>query len=141
MSEFRLAAILTAVLLSLAGLSLSQSTPQQTAAPKTAAPKTASPAAPSAAPKAAAPKAAPAAPAALSNQDIVRLVQAKLPDDLIVSKIKTSKTRFDTSVDAIIALKSAGLSDRLIGVMMNPAAAEAAPAVAARTSGRCEYWS
>jgi len=63
------------------------------------------------------------APAPLTNQDVIRLVKAKVSDDLIISKIKQSKTKFDTSVDALVALKQAGVSDNLIAVMMNPPAA------------------
>jgi hypothetical protein len=77
---------------------------------------------------------APTAPAAMTNQDVIRLVKAKVADDLIVSKIKQSKTKFDTSVDALVALKQAGVSDNLIAVMMNPPAAStpaaSAPAAA-----------
>jgi hypothetical protein len=70
--------------------------------------------------KAPAPKAA-SAPAPMTNQDVIRLVKAKVSDELIISKIKQSKTKFDTSVDALVALKQAGVSDNLIAVMMNPA--------------------
>lgn len=107
MSTFRLAGLLGASLFAFAGFVLSQSTTAP--APATA--------------KKAAPAAAPAAPAALTNRDVIRMVQAKLSDDLIVTKIKTSKTRFDTSVDALIALREAGVSERLIEIMVNPAAA------------------
>ena len=125
MYAFRLAALLTVVLLALAGISLPQSAPSQSSA----APST--PAQP-AAPKKAAPKAA--VPAGLTNQDIIKLVQAKIPDDLIVSKIKTSKTRVDTSVDGLIALHAAGVSDRIVALMVNPAAEASAAPEPARTA-------
>lgn len=123
MYAFRLAALLTVVLLALAGVSLPQSStpqskPAQTTPAQTSTPK-----------KAAAPKAV--TPAGLTNQDIIKLVQAKIPDDIIVSKIKTSKTRFDTSVDGMIALHNAGVSDRIVALMVNPAADAASPATAA----------
>ncbi len=63
------------------------------------------------------------APAAMTNQDVIRLVKAQVGDSLIISKIKQSKTKFDTSVDALVALKQAGVSDELVAVMMNPSAA------------------
>src|SRR5437879_3949003 len=50
--------------------------------------------APAAVPK----KAAPPASAALSNRDVIRLVQAKVAEDLIIDKIQRTKTNFDTSV-------------------------------------------
>ncbi len=76
-------------------------------------------------------------PAALTNQDIIRLVKAGISDDLIISKIKQSKTRFDTSVNGLVALKQAGVSDNLIAVMVNPPSASApAPAAAAADSSQ-----
>ena len=59
--------------------------------------------------------------AALTNRDVIRLVQAKISEDLIVAKIRQSKTRFDTSVDALVALKAAGVTDSLLNEMMHPA--------------------
>lgn len=119
MHAFRLTAVLSVILLALAGVSLPQSTPSQNAAPKSTG---TSPTAPK---KTAAP-----APAGLTNQDVIKLVQAKIPDDIIISKIKSSKTRFDTSVDGLIALHTAGVSDRIVALMVNPNAETAAPASA-----------
>ena len=112
-------ALLAGLLTALAGLLFSQSSPP---------PQTTAPAA--APPKKAAPKAAPVTPV-LTNQDIIKLVKAKLSDDLIIQKIAHSKTRFDTSVDGLVALREAGVDDRLLAVIMNPASA-AASAPAAR---------
>ena len=97
---------------------VAQQSPQGAPPPKAPAPK-----------KTAAP--AKAVPAAMTNQDVIRLVKAKVSEDAIVSKIRQSKTKFDTSVDGLIALKGAGVSDNLISVMMNPSSAAAAPANAA----------
>src|ERR1051326_6677924 len=96
-----------------AGVVFSQTSPPQNTAP---APKGAVTPAKKAPPKSAAP-----APAALTNQDVIKMVKAKLPDELIIQKIAQSKTRFDTSVDGLNALKDAGVDDRLLQVMMNPA--------------------
>ena len=107
--------LLAGLLMALGGLLFSQSSqPPQTTAPGTAPAK-------KAAPKAAAP-----VTPVLTNQDIVKLVKAKLSDDLIIQKIAKSKTRFDTSVDGLVALREAGVDDRLLDVMMNPASATAA---------------
>src|ERR1041385_6292905 len=78
-----------------AGVVFSQTSPQKTPAP---APKGGGPP-----PQRAPPKPAPPAPAALTNQDVIKMVKAKLPDELIIQKIAQSKTRFDTSVDGLIA--------------------------------------
>ena len=86
--------------------------PQSTPAQAPAAQKKAASAAPKAAPKATTP--------AMTNRDVIRLLQAKLSDDIIIAKIKSSKTNFDTSVDALVALRTAGASDRLITLMLDP---------------------
>ena len=70
-----------------------------------------------------APQRAPAGPAAMTNQDVIRLVKARISEELIINKIKTSKTRFDTSTDGLVTLKEAGVSDNIISAMMNPSAA------------------
>ncbi len=54
----------------------------------------------------------------LTNADVMRMMEAKLTDDLIVSKIKASTCSCDTSVDAILKLKNAGVSDTVIQAMV-----------------------
>jgi hypothetical protein len=49
------------------------------------------------------------------------MVQAGLPQDVVIEKIKASKTAFDTSTDALVALKKAGVGGDIIRVMVNPA--------------------
>lgn len=58
----------------------------------------------------------------LTNDDIVTMVQAGLPTDVVIEKIKTSKTAFDTSTDELVKLKKAGVGSDIIRVMVNPAA-------------------
>ena len=103
--------ILASVLAGVAGLLFSQS-----ATP----PQATTPAAP---PKKVASKSTGPVTPVLTNQDIIKLVKAKISDDLIIQKISTSKTRFDTSVDGLVALRDAGVDDRLLAVMMNPGTA------------------
>lgn len=54
----------------------------------------------------------------LLNSDIIGLTQKKLPNTLILQKIKTSKCKFDTSTDALIALSKAGVNEDVIMAMM-----------------------
>jgi hypothetical protein len=61
-------------------------------------------------------------PAPLSNDDIVKMVQLKFGDNVIVAKIKSSPCKFDTSVDALTKLKAAGVSDAVMQAMMEPGA-------------------
>src|SRR6202043_3559771 len=62
---------------------------------------------------------APSAPHVMNNQDVVQMVRAKISDDIVIAKIKQSKTKFDTSVQGLVTLKQAGVSDGVISVMMN----------------------
>ncbi|HXR38998.1 MAG TPA: hypothetical protein VN776_07895 [Terracidiphilus sp.] len=67
---------------------------------------------------------------ALTNRDVVKMARAKLGDGIILSKIKTSACNFDTSVDALVKLKEAGVSDPVIQAMhdIQEAAKEPGPA-------------
>jgi hypothetical protein len=70
----------------------------------------------------------------LNNDAVVKLVNAGLSDDLIVSTISSQAGIYDTSTDAIIALKKAGVSDKVVAAIVAKAAgstpANAAPSTA-----------
>jgi hypothetical protein len=72
--------------------------------------------------KPAAPQPAPApAAAGMTNADVVRMVKAGLGEDLVISAIRGTKNRkFTLTADGLIQLKSDGVSDRVIAVMLNP---------------------
>lgn len=55
----------------------------------------------------------------IKNEDVVRMVQAGLGEDLIERKIRSSEPKFDLQPTALVALKKQGVSDRIIGVMMD----------------------
>lgn len=97
-----------------------QAATQQTAppnpAPTASAPKTSTL-------KTSTPAGTKSAAAAMTNRDVIQLVKAKISDDIIITKIEHSKTRFDTSTDGLVALKQAGVSDQLISVIVNAASA------------------
>ena len=65
--------------------------------------------------------------APLNNDDVTKMVQAKLPDGVIVAKIKSSSCKFDTSLDALIKLKQVGISDAVMQAMTEARAPAAAP--------------
>jgi hypothetical protein len=69
----------------------------------------------------------------LTNESLVSLKKAGLSDSIIISKIRSSQTKFDVSTKGIIGLKNAGLSDQVIEAAVNAgsAAAPAAPAAPA----------
>jgi hypothetical protein len=57
------------------------------------------------------------------NTDILKMLQAGLPESTIVNKIHQGAGRWDTSVDALIALKQAGATDAELAALT----AESAP--------------
>ena len=67
----------------------------------------------------------------LTNDSLVSLKKAGLSDSIIISKIRSSQTKFDVSTKGIIGLKNAGLSDQVIEAAVNAGSATTAPAAAA----------
>lgn len=72
----------------------------------------------------------------LNNDAIVKLVKAGLSDDVIVTTINASPGAYDTSANALVALKGDGVSDKVIAAMVVKAAAPAAPVAAPAGTGR-----
>jgi hypothetical protein len=76
----------------------------------------------------------------MSNDSVIKLCKAGLSDDLIVSTINASPGAYDTSANGLIALKTAGASDKVVGAIVlkasggSAAASSAVPA--ANPSGR-----
>ena len=54
----------------------------------------------------------------MTNQDVIDLSAAGMGDDLILSKIRSSKRAFDTSTAALVALKKAGISEVVLAEML-----------------------
>jgi hypothetical protein len=73
----------------------------------------------------------------LNNDAVIKLVKAGLSDDLIVATINAQPGTYDTSTDGLIALKAAGVSDKVVAAIVlkaaapPPVAATPAPAPAA----------
>jgi hypothetical protein len=59
----------------------------------------------------------------LNNDSIVVMQGLNLGDAVIIAKIRTSKCNFDTSVDGLMQLKAAHVSDAVIKEMIAPASA------------------
>ena len=76
----------------------------------------------------------------LSNDDVVQMVKGGFDESTTVAAIDAAETNFDTSVQALMALKAAGVSEKVISAMLaatkkkaeaaKPAAPAAAPAAA-----------
>jgi hypothetical protein len=65
-------------------------------------------------------------PNVLTNDKIAKMANAKLGDAVILGKIKTSQCNFDTSTDALIKLKQAGVSDTVLQAMIEAGASTSA---------------
>jgi hypothetical protein len=69
----------------------------------------------------------------LNNDSVIKLVKAGLSEDLIITTINASPGTFDTSANGLIALKSAGASDKVVSAIVlrasgsTPAASAAVP--------------
>jgi hypothetical protein len=63
----------------------------------------------------------------LNNTAVIKLVKAGMSDDLLITTINLMPGSYDTSPDALIALKSAGASDKVVGAIVAKAAAAAPP--------------
>ena len=63
---------------------------------------------------------------ALTNADVVKLVQVGLSAETIEAKIAVSEAEFDTSPDALVEIAKAGVPDRVVRVMIEKEAAPAA---------------
>lgn len=63
----------------------------------------------------------------LDNDTVIKMVKAGLSDDIVVATINSSPGTYDTTPDGLIALKQAGVSDRVIGAIVIKGTAPAAP--------------
>ena len=57
--------------------------------------------------------------ATLTNDSIIKMVKAGLSEDIVLSSVHSQPGRYSTGADDLIALKSAGVSDKIIAAMMN----------------------
>jgi hypothetical protein len=72
----------------------------------------------------------------MNNDSVIKLAKAGLSEDLIVSTVSSSPGAYDTSTDGLIALKSAGVSDKVVAAIVAKASAPATPpATAAAPAG------
>ncbi len=53
----------------------------------------------------------------IGNDDILKMARAGLSDDILVQTIQSKPGHYDTAPDDLIALKTAGISDRVISTM------------------------
>lgn len=54
----------------------------------------------------------------MTNEEVISLTKAGLAGSVIIGKIRTSKTNFDMSTDALIKLKQSGVGDDVVTAML-----------------------
>jgi hypothetical protein len=71
----------------------------------------------------------------LTNDSVVKLVKAGLSEDLVVTTINSSPGKYDTSANALIALKKAGAGDKVVAAIILKASGTPAPEPASAGAG------
>jgi hypothetical protein len=71
----------------------------------------------------------------MNNESVIKLTKAGFSEDLIVTSINRSPGNYDTSVDGLIALKTAGVGSKVIQAMVTKGA-EPPPTPTSTTSAR-----
>lgn len=74
----------------------------------------------------------------MNNNSVVKLIKAGLSEDLIVTTINSSPGQYDTSASALIVLKKAGASDKIVAAMILKASGSAATPVPAPKAGSAD---
>lgn len=64
----------------------------------------------------------------MTNDEVISLTKAGLAGSVIIGKIRTSKSNFDMSTDALIKLKQSGVGDDVVGAMLEAKSGRAAGA-------------
>lgn len=59
-------------------------------------------------------------PDVLTNESVIEMVKAKLPERFIVSQLRTAKTHFQLSTTELIRLGQSGVSEAVVAVMRDP---------------------
>ena len=71
----------------------------------------------------------------MTNETVIQMVKAGFSESVILAKMRSSQTKFDTRTDALIELKKAGVPEKVMQAIVNggapPASAPAAAASAA----------
>jgi hypothetical protein len=72
----------------------------------------------------------------LTNDSVVQMIKAGLPESVVIAKIRSTPTKFDLRTESLVSLKKSGVSDKVLEAMMAPGSpAAAAPAPAPPVAG------
>ncbi len=61
-------------------------------------------------------------PDVLTNESVIEMVRAKLPERFIISQLRTAKTHFNLATPELIRLGKNGVSETVVAVMRDPKA-------------------
>jgi len=59
-------------------------------------------------------------PNVLTNQSVIEMAAARLPEEVIITKIQTTKTKFDLSTRALVEPHNSRVSVNVVKAMMTP---------------------
>jgi len=58
----------------------------------------------------------------LNNESVIKMVRAGLSDDVILSMVRSQPAKYSLTSDQLIALKSAGVADKIVAAMVDRSA-------------------
>lgn len=67
-----------------------------------------------------------------TNDDVLKMVKAGFAEETILEAIRTNEPRFDTSAEALLALKNGGVSEKIIAAMLTAARSKTSTAGGSR---------
>lgn len=67
----------------------------------------------------------------LTNDDVIQMAKAGFEESTIIAAIQASEAGYDTSIQGMIALKEAGISEKIIAAMLEASKPKPAPVVVA----------
>ena len=54
----------------------------------------------------------------LTNDSVIQMIKAGLPEAVVIAKIRSTATKFDLKTDSLVSLKKAGVSDKVLEAMV-----------------------
>ena len=66
----------------------------------------------------------------LNNEGVIKMIKAGLSEDVVAAAVSSSPGTYDTTADGLVALKSAGATDKIMAAIVSRASGVAAPAAA-----------
>ena len=55
----------------------------------------------------------------LTNDSVIQMVKAGLPEAVVIAKIKSTPSKFDLKTDSLVSLKKAGVTDEVLEAMVS----------------------